>query len=302
MKNQKIKNILILGAGTMGLQIGLLCATSGFNVIIYDTFAQALNAAETRLRKLAEELVKKGRLEQEKAEAGLLRIDFSNNPETAGRNADLISESVPEDPALKQQVFSQFDKICPEHTIFTTNSSTLIPSMIAGATGRPDRFIALHFHDCLTTNVVDVMPHPKTSAETTKTVLAFCRAIDQYPIELKKEQHGYVFNTMLSELLGSALNLAANDVAAPEEIDRAWMGIMRTKIGPFGIMDSVGLETVYKITAYWASKIDDPKRRDNAVYLKKFVEKGDLGIKTGQGFYKYPNPAFLDSNFMEGIH
>ena len=301
MQNNKISTILILGAGTMGLQIGLLSATSGFDVIIYDAFEQALKEARARLQKLAGNLVSKGRVEQEKADAGLLRIRFTSDPETAGRKADLISESVPEDPALKQQVFSQFNKICPDHTIFTTNSSTLLPSMIADTTGRPDRFVALHFHDCLITNIVDVMPHPGTSAKTLGTVLAFCQAIDQYPIELKKEQHGYVFNTLLSELLGSALNLASGEVASPEDIDRAWMGIMKTAVGPFGIMDSVGLDTVYKITDYWANKIDDPKRTDNAAYLKEFVEKGYLGVKTGQGFYKYPGPTFLKPDFMEGI-
>jgi 3-hydroxybutyryl-CoA dehydrogenase len=110
-----------------------------------------------------------------------------------------------------------------------------------------------------------------------------------------------VFNTMLTELLGSALGLASKQVASPEDIDRAWMGIMKTFVGPFGIMDSVGLDTVYKITDYWAQKTNDPKPKANAAYLKTFVEKGDLGVKTGRGFYAYPDPAFLKPDFMGGI-
>ncbi len=301
MNDDKIKNVLILGAGTMGLQIGLISACSGLDVTIYDTVAPALEQAGNRVRKLAGRLVNLGRIEEKTAGEGILRIKFSNDPELAGKHADLVSESVPEDPALKQKVLSQFNKICPDHTVFTTNSSTLVPSMMAEATGRPDRFAALHFHDCAITNVVDVMPHPGTSAKTMEIILAFCRSIDQYPIELKKEQHGYVFNTMLTELLGSALSLASKQVACPEDIDRAWMGIMKTHSGPFGIMDSVGLDTVYKITDYWAQKINDPKRKTNADYLRTFVEKGHTGIKAGKGFYDYPDPAFLKPDFMKGI-
>jgi 3-hydroxybutyryl-CoA dehydrogenase len=229
------------------------------------------------------------------------RIRFTSDPESAGRSADLINESVPEDPKIKQAVFAQFNEVCPEHTIFTTNSSTLVPSMIAGATGRPDRFAALHFHDIMLTNVVDIMPHPGTSKETLAAVRNFCTAIDQFPIELKKEQHGYVFNTMLSELMASALTLAAKEVASVEDIDRAWMGIMKTGAGPFGIMDSIGLETVYKVTDYWAEVKKDPQAKANAAFLKERVDKGNLGVKTGQGFYQYPKASFLGPDFLKGI-
>lgn len=301
LHDNKIKNVLILGAGTMGLQIGLVCAGSGFEVCIYDIADSALQWAEKAIRPLAERLAERNRLGGADAGAGIARVRFTNHPETAGESADLVSESVPEDPALKKRVFARFNAICPEHTIFTTNTSTLIPSMLAEATGRPDRFAALHFHDCALTNIVDVMPHPKTSADTVRTILSFCRAIGQYPIELKREQHGYVFNAMLTELLGSALSLASRQVATPEDIDRAWMGIMKTDVGPFGIMDTVGLETVYKITDYWARKSDDPRSRANAAYLKTFVEKGHVGIKSGRGFYTYPEPAFRKPDFMKGI-
>ena len=301
MSIKKIKTILILGAGTMGQQIGLICAAAGFDVCMYDIFDTALEQAEKRVKKLAGRLVNQNRIEKEKSKAGLSRIRYTSNRESAGESADLISESVPEDPALKREVFAQFNTICPDHAIFTTNSSTLLPSMIADATGRPDRFAALHFHDCSITNVVDVMPHPGTSVETLETILAFCKAIDQYPIVLKKEQQGYVFNTMLTEVLEAALSLASKQVASPEDIDRAWMGIMKTLVGPFGIMDSVGLETVYRITDYRAQKIDDPKQKSNAAYLKTLVNKGDLGVKTGKGFYDYPGPAFLKPDFMKGI-
>ncbi|MCP3871576.1 MAG: 3-hydroxyacyl-CoA dehydrogenase [Desulfobacteraceae bacterium] len=297
-----IKNVLILGSGTMGMQIGFLCAAAGHDVIIYDAFDQALVNAQDRLRKVADSLIAHNRVDQDQADKGILRIKFTSDAVLAGKNADLMNESVPEDPKLKAKVFSQFNKICPEHTLFTTNTSTLVPSMIADATGRPDRFAALHFHDCSITNIVDVMPHSGTSKQTLDTILGFCKSIKQYPIELKKEQHGYVFNTLLTELLGAALSLASGQVASYEDVDRAWMGIMRTHAGPFGIMDSIGLETVYKATDYWAAKTNNAKGKQNADFLKTFVEKGNLGMKTGKGFYQYPDPAFLKPDFLEGIH
>jgi 3-hydroxybutyryl-CoA dehydrogenase len=296
-----IKNVLILGSGTMGLQIGLQIAAHGFNVTIYDISEHALEKAKNRLSRLADVLAGRNRISREQEADAPGRIRFTTDPMSAAQNADLISESIPEDPLLKQKVFGQFNKICPEHTIFTTNSSTLVPSMIAEATGRPDQFAALHFHDILVTNIVDIMPHPGTSAQTMENIRLFCRAIDQYPIELKKEQHGYVYNTMLMELLQSALSLASNEVASVEDIDRAWMGIMKTRVGPFGIMDAIGLDTAHKVIDYWAKANKDPKAHANAVLLKTFVDKENLGKKTGQGFYQYPKPEFLNPKFMEGI-
>ncbi len=297
-----IKNVLILGAGTMGMQIGFLCAAQGFEVTIYDAVEAALENAPERLAKAAKSLVRHRRVTPENADLGIERVRFTSDALLAGKNADLISESVPEDPNLKAKVFSQFNDVCPEHTIFTTNTSTLVPSMFSDATGRPDRLAALHFHDCSVTNVVDVMPHPGTSKQTIDTIVDFCRDIRQFPIELKKEQNGYVFNTMITELMAAALTLASRKVASVEDIDKAWMGIMHTHAGPFGIMDSIGLETVYKVTDYWACKTDNTKGKMNAAFLKTFVEKGDLGIKSGKGFYQYPDPAFLKPEFMKGIH
>ncbi|OQY13282.1 MAG: 3-hydroxybutyryl-CoA dehydrogenase [Desulfobacteraceae bacterium 4572_19] len=301
MGSKKIKKVLVLGSGTMGTQIGLLCAVAGFDVTIYDILEDSLKQSKQKIQKLAKSVVVQELINQKDADAGLLRIIFTIDPEKAGKDADLISESIPEDPVLKQKVFSQFNKICPKHTIFTTNTSTLVPSIIAEATGRPEKFLALHFHDYSITNVVDVMPHPGTSVGTLETVMAFCKDIDQYPIELKKEKSGYVFNTMLSELFQSALSLISRDVASHEDIDRVWMGIMKTFMGPFGLMDSVGIETVHTIADYWAKKTNDPKLKANAAYLKKFVDKGDIGIKTGKGFYEYPDPSFLKPDFLKGI-
>ncbi len=285
----------------MGQQIGFQCAASGLDVIFYDISADMLEKAMDRMGKLAKTYISSGRLTENSAEEALLRIRTETDPEKAGISADIISESVPEDPDLKGRTFAMFNDICPARTIFTTNTSSLLPSTFAGATGRPDRFAALHFHDTRFTNIVDIMPHPGTSPETIALIEAFAKRIGQVAIVLQKENNGYVFNAMFMMLLESAQTLAAKGVASIEDIDRSWMGVMHTMVGPFGMMDSIGIDTVYKITDYWAKKTGNPQQAANALFLKKYVDQGHLGVKTGRGFYAYPAPAFQQPGFIEGI-
>jgi len=300
MNIEDIRRVLILGSGTMGQQIGLLCALKGFDVVLYDLNQEILDKAMERIGRKAKKMVKMNQYTEIQADQAIARIVTTTDPETAAKDVDIINESVPEDPVLKGKIFAQFDKLCRQDTIFTTNTSSLLPSQFAEASGRPDRLCALHFHDTSMTNVVDVMPHPGTSAETMALVKAFAEKLDQVAIVLTKEHNGYVFNNMFMALLDSALGLASKDVTSVKEIDRAWMGVMHTFIGPFGLMDSVGLDTVYKITDYWAQKLNSPKAKANAAFLKKFVEQGKLGLKTGEGFYTYPNPEYIQPNFVSG--
>jgi 3-hydroxybutyryl-CoA dehydrogenase len=298
VKIDDIRNILIIGAGTMGQQIAFQCAISGYHVVLFDIDAAILDNSLKRIAKLASSFRNSGRLTPEGVEAAIKRIRCSRHPEDAAKEADFISESVPEDPALKAKVFSQFNQLCPMRTIFTTNTSTLIPSMFADATGRPDRFAAFHFHDIRVTNIVDIMPHAGTSAETLALIQAFAARIGQVAILMKKENYGYVFNAMLTEVFKAAQTLAAGGVAGAEDIDRAWMGIMHTPVGPFGMMDSIGLDTVWKVTDYWAKKLKDPQTLTNAAFMKGYVDEGRLGAKCGQGFYKYPSPAYSSPQFL----
>ncbi len=300
MKIDDIQRVLIIGSGTMGQQIGFQCATSGYEVVMYDIAAEALEKAMDRIGRLARSYIKAARLDTSGAEAALGRIRTTTDAADAGADADFVSESVPEDPELKAKVFAQFNDICPDRTLFTSNTSSLIPSMFAEATGRPDRFIAFHFHDVRFSKIVDIMPHAGTSTETLDLVKAFAKRIGQVAIVLKKENFGYVFNAMLMELLNSAQTLAANNVAAIEDIDRSWMGVMHTVVGPFGIMDSIGLDTVWKVADYWAGQTGEPQAIANAAFLRQYVDKGDLGAKTGRGFYTYPKPAFTQPGFIEG--
>jgi 3-hydroxybutyryl-CoA dehydrogenase len=298
---EDIRQVLIVGAGTMGQQICLQCAMHGYAVVLYDIAPDRLETALAQVKAYTAHLVTAQHLTPVEAEATLARISLTTNPETAAAEADLLSESVPEDPGLKAKVLAQFNALCPARTIFTTNTSTLVPSMFAEATGRPAQFAALHFHSYVwLSNVVDLMPHPGTSTETLETLNAFARRIGQIPIVLKKESYGYVFNAMLNALNGAALSLAVSGVASVEDVDRAWMGVMKTPIGPFGILDLVGLKTAWDITQYSAKTLGDPKLQANADFLKGYLDQGWLGLQSGQGFYTYPRPAFQQPGFLSG--
>jgi 3-hydroxybutyryl-CoA dehydrogenase len=300
MKVDDIRRVLILGAGTMGQQIGFQCAMHGYEVVFYDLTQEILDKALSRVAKLGSWYVSIGRITEVQLNQSLLRITGTPDPAKAAKDVDFVSESVPEDPELKGKVFAQFNKLCHERTIFTTNTSMLVPSMFAEATGRPAKFAALHFHDLRISNVVDVMPHPGTAPEVIGLIHDFARRIGQVVIMLHRENNGYVFNTMLSSLFSSALMLASRNITTIEDIDRSWMGVMHTPIGPFGIMDQVGLGTVWTITDYWAKKTGDAQAQANADFVKQYVDKGYLGAKTHKGFYSYPNAAFTNPGFLSG--
>ena len=301
MKVNDIKKVLLLGAGTMGQQISIPCALAGFDVVIYDINEEALVNALRRIPKIMSGMVLWKKITQEDADAAFKRISTTTDPELAAKDADILNESVPEKPDLKIKIFSQFNKLCPERTIFTTNTSTLLPSKIADATGRPEKFIALHFHDVSLTNVVDIMPHPGTSKETIALVKEFAEKAGQLPIMLMKEHSGYVFNYMIGALFTSAQTLATEHIASIEDIDRAWMGVTHMMQGPFGMMDGIGLDTLLSVTEYWAAKNKDPQWIKNAEFLRGYVEKGHLGMKTKKGFYEYPKPLYNQPEFLKGI-
>jgi 3-hydroxybutyryl-CoA dehydrogenase len=304
MELKDIKKVLILGAGTMGQQIGFVCAMHGYSVTLYDISEDILKTSVMRMEKLgASFFVPTGRMKAEQLQAVMGRITATSDAQAAAKDADIISESVPENPEIKSKVFAQFNELCPERTIFTTNTSLLMPSQFAESTGRPEKLVALHFHDARMTNVVDVMPHPGTNPAVTQLVHDFAVSIGQIVIMLHRESNGYVFNAMIANLLTTAMTLATTDVAGIEDIDRAWMGVTLMPIGPFGIMDQMGLKTVWNVTDYMARHVQGAQAdqiKANADFLKQYVNRGELGAKTKKGFYSYPMPKYTQPGFLTG--
>lgn len=288
MKAEDITRVLVVGAGTMGQQIALQCAGHGLSVVMLDTDPAALERARTQLAAMAAAVAEHPVFAECPLVQLVATIAYETDPATAAADVDLVSESVPEDPTLKARVFAELDAHCPARTIFASNTSSLLPSMYADASGRPDRLAALHFHQPVwSSNLVDVMPHPGTSPETVETLLGFAARIGQIPVRLQKESSGYVFNAMYNALNREAITLAANGIASVEDVDLAWTTVMKTPRGPFGMLDFVGIDTAWHITDYWATVTQDPQLLTNAAWLKTYVDQGHTGVKAGKGFYDY---------------
>jgi 3-hydroxybutyryl-CoA dehydrogenase len=290
-----INKICILGAGTLGSRVALQSAISEYEVSVYDINQESLDFSLKMMQKILHQLKKANEITEENATAALARITFTLDPLAAVADADLINESVTEDPELKKKVWKQFGEIAPEKTIFTTNTSYLLPSMFASASGRPARFCAFHFHDVFFSRVVDIMPHPGTDPDLIPLLEVLGRRLNQVPVLVKKENPGYIFNTMLMALIGAAGKLKTRDVAEIEDIDKSWMVNFHMPMGPFGILDSIGLETAWHVTHNMA----DTASQAFAKLLKTYIDQGKLGEKTGEGFYKYPNPSYRDPSFVE---
>jgi len=297
MKELKdIQNILILGSGTLGLRIALSSAINGYKVVLYDIREEAFIQAKKIQANLIKTLIKDNKISKEDGERAVQNQIFTTDAKFAAENVDLVSESVTEDLELKKKVWTQFGKLCPDQTIFTTNTSSLLPSLFAEETGRPERFCALHFHDVFYANVVDIMPNPKTEPWIIDLLKNYGESIQQTPVIMHRESPGYIFNAMLISVLGAAGALVTYDIASIEDVDRSWMGNFKMPSGPFGILDEIGLETAWHVIHVFK----DEKSKRFAKLLNTYIQQGKLGRKSGEGFYKYPNPKFNDEDFIKG--
>jgi len=296
MPINEIRKVCILGAGTMGSRISLEFAIRGYQCVVFDISGEVLLQAPERQKTMAATQVLEGNVKQEEVEEGLHRITFTTNPRQAAEDADLLSESVPEVLSFKREVHAQFDKICPPKTIMTTNSSSLLVSEIEDVVQRGDRFAAMHFHGF--SSVVDLVRGPRTSEKTMDILKQFVKSLKEIPIVLKKEKDGYLHNTMIIAFLKSAVLLAADDYGDIEDIDRSWMATHKTPVGPFGLMDNVGLDVALYVAEAQARRYHTKDFEEMADFLRPYVDMGELGTKTGKGFYTYPNPAYQQADFL----
>lgn len=300
MHIDEIRRVMVLGAGRMGTEVALQCAIGGFDVVLHDVSEEQLAKAAGWQQHHFDEFLRDGRLTPDDVAAVRRRLTPTTDAQVAA-DVDLINESVPENLKLKRDLFAKFHALCPPHTVFTSNTSYLRPSQIAGHVGRPERFAALHFHPPVwKSNVVDVMPHDGTSPEIVELLKQFSGRIGQIPIVCRHQGEGYVFNTMLRTWLLTAITLADSGITSFEDVDRSWMGVMLSKVGPFGILDNIGLDTVCDILHFWGMILRDPQAKKASAFLKPYVEAKRLGIKTMCGFYDYPDATYLRDDFLTG--
>jgi 3-hydroxyacyl-CoA dehydrogenase len=296
-----IKNVTVFGSGVLGAQIAFQTAYHDFNVTVYDVNNELLAKAGQRFKELGEIYKKDLKASQEEIDNTLKRLSFSTDIKEAVSNADLAIEAIPENIQIKKDFYTNLGKFAPAKTIFASNSSTLLPSQFAAETGRPERFLALHFaNNIWKQNTAEIMGHPKTDPAIFNTIVEFAKAIGMVALPIMKEQPGYILNSLLVPFLEAALKLYAKGVSDPETIDKTWMISTGAPMGPFAIYDIVGLTTAYNITKMQAEASGNEEMKKVAEMIKqKFIDNGKLGVASGEGFYKYPNPKYTSTDFLK---
>jgi 3-hydroxybutyryl-CoA dehydrogenase len=282
-----MQTVVVIGSGAMGAHIGMVCALAGCPVTLVDLSADALRRARTSLEQFTQRSVDKGKLTAGERASAFDRLTFSTELAPAAPDADLVIEAVVEKLDVKRALFSDLDGLCPPRTILASNSSSLMPSQLAGATGRPDRVVNLHFFNpALIMRCVEVVRGPETSDQTQAAAVAFVQRVGKEPVVLKKEIPGFVANRILNAVRDEAISLFEGGVADIADIDRACRTALGYPMGPFELMDLTGLDIGYYVKRERFELTGDPRDQPQRS-LAELVESGRLGRKTGHGWYRY---------------
>jgi len=318
----RFKKVVIIGGGVLGTQIGLMSAYTGHDTTLWLRSEGSVGRTQPKLEQYSAAMI--ADLEAAKQlignpmgallyPRGLIRSWEGCTAEgideliaTAKKNfkelfrmeldlakaledADIVIEAMAENPEQKIDMYEKMKGLIPEKAILCTNSSTLLPSTFAEYTGRPEKYCALHFANTIwKNNTGEVMGHPGTDPEVYNQVVAFADEINMVPLQLHKEQPGYILNSMLVPFLTSAQALWANEVADPETIDLTWRLATSAPAGPFQILDIVGLTTAYNINQMKPeAQVEGSLTWKMGQLLKEKIDKGETGVTAGKGFYDY---------------
>lgn len=287
MKIDDVKNICVVGAGNMGHQISLLCAMRGYKTTCTDISEEILKKAENFADTYLPGRVKKGKLTEEQAKQARENVSFTPDLKEAVKDADYVIEAAIEVIDIKRKIFAELDKLAPEHAILATNSSAIVSSRIADATNRPSKVINLHFFNpALVMKLVEVVKGAHVSDETAQVSLDLCEKLGKTGILLNKEVDGFVVNRILFALWKEALWLLEMGVATFEDIDKACVYGVGHPMGPFRLMDLVGIDLEYTLDMERFRKTGDPADMPAPSVVERYA-KGHYGEKTGKGWYDY---------------
>ena len=291
------QNITIAGTGVLGSQIAYQTALNGFKVTAYDL---DVDAAKQRVLALKDSYKRDLDLTDEDFQAGLNNLTFTTNLEEAVQDADYVIEALPEELSIKADFYKQLSTLATAKAIFASNSSTLVPSQLVKYVDRPQKFLNMHFANMIwKCNVAEIMGTDQTDPAVYQAVVDFARAIKMVPIEIHKEQPGYVLISLLIPFVVSAMSLWVKGVADPETVDKDWMISTGAPVGPFIMLDDVGLRTVWNIVNELYATQHKELFKQIADKLKEKIDAGQEGLESGEGFYKYPHPAFEDPDFLK---
>ncbi len=290
MKIAEIDTVCFVGAGTMGCFNALMATVAGYKAVLYDVDARVLDAVPATLQGMAGFLVHQGMYAAEDMPAAIARVTVNPDLASAVAEADLVSESVSERLEIKRQVHRSLDELCPARTLITTNTSSLLVSDIEDVFTHGERFAALHSH--LGSTLIDIVPAPRTDPAAVETLERYVNSINGVPMVLKKENPGYVLNALIGPLLAMGLALVIEERATFEEVDRAWMRAQRAACGPFGLMDLFGINVIHDS---WQKPNPGREELQQKVIelLDPYIDSGTLGVKSGKGFYSYPEPGYV---------
>jgi len=296
--NKPFERIAVIGTGLLGTQIAMVSAYAGYKVSVYDTKEGAFNETYDKLYADLKSKNVNPYIPWDDWGKCKNNIQFTTDLSNALKDVDFVVEAITEDLEVKRKVYKQLGEKAPAKAIFASNSSSLPVSRMEESSGRPERCINTHFYLPLQgMNMADLMAGTKTLPEIMQKGEDWIRSLGFVPLRVKKELLGFCFNSVWRAIKRQALYMWGNDFVDFRDIDRAWRIFTGMKGGPFALMDTVGLDTVYNIEMVYYNDSKDPKDKPPDVLLEK-IKKGELGVKSGKGFYTYPNPEFLQPDFL----
>ena len=295
---REIGRVAVVGAGTMGWQIAALAAASDRPVALYDAAPEAAQRALERMRTELPDAIASGTMPGT-LEGIIERVRIASSLADAVGDADLVIEAVKEDLGVKRTLFAQLDDAAPR-AILATNSSSLPSALLVDTVADPTRLLNLHFFSPIWVRpMLEIMSCGQTSEDVLAAADRFGQSLGLTTATVRGQSMGFIINRVWRAVKREALRVVDEGHADPEDVDRLWMRFFGSDFGPFGMMDTVGLDTVADIEASYVAVATDPADRVSPT-LRRMIGEGRLGEKTGGGFYDYPNPAYRQPGWLDG--